>query len=287
VSSIHNLKQDGVICIEVRSIDDENLKTESVFNNEDGSYELSHKRWLYNKEMLYKLADDNGLEIIEYEEGFFSPINETETPNPLLIRFIVKKKNLPYYELSENYKLHKSVTEIKKAKALKSYEEMDIFNKVIEKHKIKYVAVAGTLLGLHRHGGIIPWDDDIDLGFIPAEWEKLKSILSELESLGLKTTSLNKDRQYHIGFIDCFLLSEWRGNYEGIFKTYCDIDEYKSSVKQKFGYTYIQAPICSYKSLIKRFGDNYFSIGDVNDGFHYKNDKIERFNLHFNDRSFA
>jgi hypothetical protein len=128
VSSIHNLKQGGLICIEVRSINDEKLKSESVFNNEDGSYELSHKRWLYNKEMLFKLANDNGLEIVEYSQGFFSPISETETPNPLLIRFIVKKKNLPYYESSDNYKLYESVTDIKKAKALKSYEEMNFFN---------------------------------------------------------------------------------------------------------------------------------------------------------------
>jgi hypothetical protein len=287
VSSIHNLKQGGLICIEVRSINDEKLKTESVFNNEDGSYELSHKRWLYNKEMLFKLANDNGLEIIEYSQGFFSPISETETPNPLLIRFIVKKKFLPYYELSDNYKLHKSATEIKKARALKSYEEMNFFNKLIEKHKINYVAVAGTLLGLHRHGGVIPWDDDIDLGFIPSEWEKLKTILPEFAKAGLKTVQLNKGRQYHIGLIDCFLLSELRGNYEGIFKTYCDIDEYKSSVKQRFGYTYIYSPISSYRSLLKRFGDDYFSVGDVNDGFHYTNDKIARFNLTVSDRSFV
>jgi hypothetical protein len=259
ISSLQNLKQDGLVFIEV------------PLTNNEGTL---HKNWIYNKVILNRLAKDNNLEILEY----------TETP--LLIRFIVKKILLAYYELSNNYTLYKDIIKLKRSSALKSYEDLDIFNKVIDKYNIKYVAEGGTLLGLHRHGGIIPWDDDIDLGFIPTEWEKLKNIISEFEKAGLKSTMLNKERQCHFGSIDCFLLAEWRGNYEGIFKTYCDIEEYKTSVKQRFGYTYIQAPICSYKSLIKRFGDDYFSIGDVNDGFHYKNDKIERFKLHFNDRSF-
>ena len=37
-------------------------------------------------------------------------------------------------------------------------------------------AVGGTLLGLVRHGGIIPWDVDLDLGLISSEWEKLLAI---------------------------------------------------------------------------------------------------------------
>jgi hypothetical protein len=268
-------------------MNEEDLENKSALNKQDESYELSHTQWLYNKEMLYKLANNNSLEIVEYEEGYFSQICETETPNPLLIRFIVKKKFLKYYESSENYKLYKSLSEINKAKVLKSYEEMNSFNKIIEKHNIKYVAVGGTLLGLHRHGGIIPWDDDIDLGFIPTEWEKLIRVKSDFEDVGLNASITNLGRQCHFGLIDCFLLPEWRGNYEGIFKTQCDIDEYKSSAKQIFGYTYIYAPLCSYKSLIRRFGDNYFSIGDVNDGFHYNNDKIPRFNLTIEDHSFV
>ena len=52
------------------------------------------------------------------------------------------------------------------------YAKMSILNNILEKNNIKYVAVAGTSLGLNRHVGIIPWDNDIDIGFVEEEWEK-------------------------------------------------------------------------------------------------------------------
>ena len=48
ISSLHNLKPNGLICIEVRSINDEELKKNSTYDEGDKSYKTKHKRWLYS-----------------------------------------------------------------------------------------------------------------------------------------------------------------------------------------------------------------------------------------------
>ena len=50
------------------------------------------------------------------------------------------------------------------------------FAEVCERHNIKYQVFAGTLLGLVRHQGFIPWDDDIDVALDRENFEKLVEI---------------------------------------------------------------------------------------------------------------
>ena len=45
-------------------------------------------------------------------------------------------------------------------------------DRVCKKNNLKYALSSGTCLGAVRHGGVIPWDDDIDVYMCWSDAEK-------------------------------------------------------------------------------------------------------------------
>lgn len=51
------------------------------------------------------------------------------------------------------------------------------FSKICDDNGLRYWAWGGTLLGIVRHGGFIPWDDDVDFAMPRNDFRKLQEIL--------------------------------------------------------------------------------------------------------------
>ena len=73
----------------------------------------------------------------------------------------------------------------------KILEIMKYIDALCRKHGIVYYIMGGTALGAIRHGGFIPWDDDLDIFMTPDQYEKFKLVFEQDQS-------------------EIFVLQEWR-----------------------------------------------------------------------------
>ena len=67
---------------------------------------------------------------------------------------------------------------------------------VLDKHNLKYYTIAGSAIGAVRHGGFIPWDDDIDIAMFREDYDKAIPILEKELSEKYNVFELNKDENY-------------------------------------------------------------------------------------------
>lgn len=59
------------------------------------------------------------------------------------------------------------------------YEILQEFDEVCRKHNISYMLFAGSALGAVRHGGFIPWDDDLDVVMLRPEYERFLAVAAQ------------------------------------------------------------------------------------------------------------
>jgi lipopolysaccharide cholinephosphotransferase len=55
-------------------------------------------------------------------------------------------------------------------------EMLRVLDRICNKHSISYQLFAGTALGAVRHGGFIPWDDDLDVVMLREEYERFLQV---------------------------------------------------------------------------------------------------------------
>lgn len=71
------------------------------------------------------------------------------------------------------------------------------FDEICRTNHIRYFLGGGTLLGAVRHGGFIPWDDDVDLMMLREDYEKLCRLPESAFPPHLFFQTIKTDSHYH------------------------------------------------------------------------------------------
>jgi len=146
----------------------------------------------------------------------------------------------------------------------KTKEEIMIGNlrdikEIFDKHNIKFWLDWGTLLGAIRDGEIMEYDDDIDIGMMKNDFEKIHSILPEINKKGFSIdTSLTFIPKF------CFLRQDYS----------VDIWPY-SKLNENTFLTYGSAPLKSRIARVLRFIYNLFMCQKTNANLIISSSKLE------------
>lgn len=81
---------------------------------------------------------------------------------------------------------------------LRMVEMLKYFDDICQKNGISYWLSSGNCLGLVRHGGFIPWDDDLDVEMLREDYLKFEKIFKETDKYALQTW--RNDKMYFYPF---------------------------------------------------------------------------------------
>ncbi len=92
----------------------------------------------------------------------------------------------------------------------KKVQELTIFTlktfiQFCEDHDLKYYFTGGALIGVKRHQGFIPWDDDIDIGMPREDFDRFHKLVKDEMPAGFGLCNRYTDRSWHFAmsqFID-------------------------------------------------------------------------------------
>lgn len=169
---------------------------------------------------------------------------------------------------------------------------------IFKYYNIEYFIICGTLLGSYRHSGLMPWDDDIDLGIL----DQYDSILQSNEfkntlykynmiisnpndiSFGYKIFPIDSN----FPFIDIFIFSQTQNKI--IYKydypkkiwpnEYFYLNELYPFKKYKFGPLMLNGPNNSFNYLKRSYGLSSFFI--IVNKHNHKNKKYFKISFLFN-----
>ena len=120
---------------------------------------------------------------------------------------------------------------------------------ICAENNLSYWLDFGTLLGAIRHSGFIPWDDDIDIGMVRADLERLLEILKNQNDILVQDYFINNDENgiikpiqikwnlnnnISIGCIDIFIYDFCKSNSDERWSRFTNKkDEFKELSRKK------------------------------------------------------
>ena len=158
-------------------------------------------------------------------------------------------------------------------------EILDEIDRVCKKNDIKYFLSGGTLLGAVRHGGFIPWDDDIDIAMSREDYDKFCSLDSSEfgDEFLLNCFKTNKKCNYpfaklvrkNTNFIEMQNVGAPSSRFDGIWVDVFPLDEVCG----------IGEPL---QEKNKKIHERYLTLINIkNNTNYYRNSKIKKKIYHF------
>lgn len=97
-------------------------------------------------------------------------------------------------KLKQKYNPEGSVLQRQQSKML---HILKVVSEICDNNNIDYWLCSGTLLGAYRHGGFIPWDDDLDIMIMRKDLKRFRKAMIELLPADMVLQDHSTDSDYY------------------------------------------------------------------------------------------
>jgi hypothetical protein len=153
------------------------------------------------------------------------------------------------------------------------YKLLYTTHNILVENDIWYIADGGTLLGAERHGGIIPWDNDVDINVLNVDMPAIKKLKASFNAKGYSMVNHPegwikiKDKSFPTAVLDMLPLhiedgrTRWDIGISDWDNYYHKIEDIFPLEKTKFGSGYIFTVNNPKPYLDRAYGKTWLSMG--------------------------